>query len=195
MRARRPSPATIIACVALAVALGGTATAARTLITSKDLAPGAVKAGNIAPGAVKARHLAKGAVTKPKLALGIQVPGTPGAQGPQGAQGAQGPQGPQGPAGGFTPANISLVSGPVATYPDTFPGGTVPQSNATCPVGAVAIAGFWQIDGSYYAEPAPFINSFRQTSDPRTWSVSLQAAMAYTGDISYHAVAVCATPS
>lgn len=87
MRLRRPSPATMISCVALAVALGGTATAARTLIQSKD----------IAPGAVKARNLAKGAVTKAKLAPGVAIAGP---QGPQGPRGLAGPKGDTGLAPG-----------------------------------------------------------------------------------------------
>jgi hypothetical protein len=88
-----------------------------------------------------------------------------------------------------------LVNGPATTYPDTFLGGAVPQSNATCPVGAVAIAGFWRVDGTFFSEPAPFADSFRQPGNPRTWSVSLSVPQSYSGDYNYHAVAVCASPS
>jgi hypothetical protein len=94
----------MIACIALAVALGGTATAARTLIHSKD----------IAPGAVKARNIAKGAVTKAKLARGV---GVAGPQGPQGPAGPKGDTGPVGPSNAFqaTQATSSLTIAATAT--------------------------------------------------------------------------------
>lgn len=60
MKLTRPSPSMIVACTALVIAVGGTATAARTLIRSAD----------IAPSAVATRHVANGAVTSAKLAAG-----------------------------------------------------------------------------------------------------------------------------
>jgi hypothetical protein len=76
MLRRKPSPATIIACVALFVALGGTAIAARHyLITSTSQ-------------------------IKPSVLLKLKgKTGQNGAAGPAGLQGAIGPQGTQGPSG------------------------------------------------------------------------------------------------
>jgi hypothetical protein len=55
-RARRPSHATVVAYVALFVALGGTAVAAK------------IQSNEIAKNAVKTKKIANGAVTNPKLA-------------------------------------------------------------------------------------------------------------------------------
>ncbi len=64
---RRPSPAFVIAVIALFVALGGGAYA----IT---LGKNAVKTRNIANGAVKAKKIANSAVTTPKLANSAVTP-------------------------------------------------------------------------------------------------------------------------
>lgn len=74
MRIPHPSPAMVVACVALVVAIGGTATAARTLVRSKDIASGAVKTRNIGSGAVQTRNIADGAVSASKLAPGVLSP-------------------------------------------------------------------------------------------------------------------------
>jgi hypothetical protein len=104
MRIPQPSPAMVVACVALAVAVGGTATAARTLVRSKDIAPGAVKARNIASGAIQTRNIANGAVTAPKLSPGVLSPSVSGS--------------PSGTAGGAlagTYPNPGLSAGSVGT--------------------------------------------------------------------------------
>jgi hypothetical protein len=75
-RSFRPSPAMIVACVALFVALGGTATAVTYVVSSNSqIGPGTVsghnpptgKHANIIGGSVNANDLAAGAVTHPKL--------------------------------------------------------------------------------------------------------------------------------
>jgi hypothetical protein len=91
----RPSPALIVALVALMAGLGGTAIA-RTLVTGKD----------IANDAITSRHVKDGSLTSADLSPRMRAAmnhrdsqPTPGPQGPAGAKGAQGPQGPQGQAG------------------------------------------------------------------------------------------------
>src|SRR6202035_4816291 len=91
---RKPSPATVIASIALFVALGGTAIAAEHyLITStSQIKPSVLKKlrGNTGPGG------------SPGLP-GAQGPSGPmgpaGATGPTGAKGVQGNEGPEGPPG------------------------------------------------------------------------------------------------
>jgi hypothetical protein len=61
---RRPSPALVIAILALFIALGSASYAAVTL------GRGAVKTRNIAPGAIKAAQIATGAVGKRAIATG-----------------------------------------------------------------------------------------------------------------------------
>ncbi len=66
---RRPSPALLVAIVALVAALGGGAYAA-SKIDSNDIEKQAVKAKNIARDAVKTKKIADGAVTGPKIGDG-----------------------------------------------------------------------------------------------------------------------------
>jgi hypothetical protein len=133
------SPATIIALLALFVALTGTATAAGVaLITGKQIKDGSIGLADLSPRA-KA--------------------GLKGARGPQGPQGAQGPQGLVGPAGGFNPAKVSYVTGPLVTVqPDD-----VDTAEAHCPLGTKVVGGGFfssitrvagavsAVDGSRYA--------------------------------------------
>lgn len=137
MKMKRPSPATIISLVALTVALGGTATAARTLITSQDIAPGAVTSRHLAPGAVTGAKIAPGAVTTQKLSRGARTVQVASLPGPQGPAGAPGPAGPQGAAGGFDPNKLTAYEGPDVTV---FPG-DVEVAVADCPAGQRATGG------------------------------------------------------
>lgn len=93
---RLPSPAIVVALVALFVAMSGSAVAATTLL---------VHTGNIANGAVTGSKIANGAVSMNKLARTVRVAldrsGEPrgtvsGAQGPAGSQGPQGTPGQNG---------------------------------------------------------------------------------------------------
>src|SRR6478672_9802175 len=61
MQAHRPSPALVVSIVALIVALGGTAVAAKVLITSS---------GQIRNGAIAGVDLRDGTITKNKLSKG-----------------------------------------------------------------------------------------------------------------------------
>ena len=87
----------IVAMIALAVALSGTAVAGTTkLITGSQIANGTIKLADIHSSA--------------KTALKGQT-GATGAQGPVGAQGAQGPVGPQGATGAQGRQGSTGVSG------------------------------------------------------------------------------------
>jgi hypothetical protein len=85
-----PSPATIIACIALVVSLGGVSYAAGVLpknsVGSKQLRKAAVKPSKVAPRTI---------------ALFKGQRGDPGAKGDSGPQGNPGPQGEAGPPGPF----------------------------------------------------------------------------------------------
>jgi hypothetical protein len=91
MRLRKPTPAAVIAIVALVVALGGTAVAASHYIITST--------GQIKPSVLRA--LRAGARTTGTTAIaGAQgSAGATGAQGPAGAQGLPGPVGPAGVQG------------------------------------------------------------------------------------------------
>lgn len=92
---RKPSPAMVVALIALFVALSGTATAGGLLITSRQIKNGTIQAVDI--NARTLRQLAKPGPAGAEGPPGPQGPqGPPGDRGPAGAQGAQGPQGPPG---------------------------------------------------------------------------------------------------
>lgn len=95
---RRPSPATVIAILALVVALTGTALAAN-LISSR----------NIKDGTIKKRDL------NAKLVKALSKPGPRGAQGPPGEKGDKGDQGEQGPPGASVFDGGTIPSGTTIT--------------------------------------------------------------------------------
>jgi hypothetical protein len=84
-RRRLPKVSTLIAVVALFAALGGSAIAAKGLITGKDIKKGTVTSKNVKDKTLKTKDL------NPKTVKALQ-----GQQGPEGPQGQQGPQGPAG---------------------------------------------------------------------------------------------------
>lgn len=97
LKGRRFTPAMIVAMIALAVALSGTAVAGTKLITGSQIKNGTIKLADL-HSSVKAAI--KGASH------------TSGAQGPEGAQGAQGPAGPQGAAGAKGDTGATGTPGP-----------------------------------------------------------------------------------
>ena len=90
---KRPSPALVVACLALGVALGGTGYAAIVLpansVGTAQLRNGAVIASKVKPHSLRASNFAPGQLPR----------GQQGAKGDKGADGAAGAQGPAGPKG------------------------------------------------------------------------------------------------
>jgi hypothetical protein len=116
-----PSPALLIAIVALVVAMGGTSYAAfhlgKNTVGSSQLKHDAVRSSKVADGSLLARDFKAGQLPQAKQpAAGPQGP--QGAQGQPGEQGAAGPAGPAGPtqgaAAGFInpPALAKTVNAP-----------------------------------------------------------------------------------
>jgi hypothetical protein len=89
----RPSPAMIVAIIALVVACAGTATAARVLIRGS----GQVARGSINTGDLADRRGVSIADLTPRTRFRLTA--TPGSEGPPGQRGPQGPQGPRGAEG------------------------------------------------------------------------------------------------
>jgi len=110
---RRPSPAMVVACLALAVALGGTSVAAvsqvlpRNSVGPRQLQFGAVTAPKIRNGAVTAPKIRNNSITSIKVRNGslLRADFAPG-QLPAGPTGPQGPAGPAGAAGAAGPAGV-----------------------------------------------------------------------------------------
>ncbi|MEX2103329.1 MAG: hypothetical protein WD805_05150 [Gaiellaceae bacterium] len=95
LRLRKPSPATVIACIALFVALGGTSVAAVTLarnsVLSKHIKNGQVKTADLGANAVNSAKVGNGSLLAQDFAAG---------QLPAGSQGAKGDKGDRGPSFG-----------------------------------------------------------------------------------------------
>jgi hypothetical protein len=101
---RKPSPAMVVALIALFVALSGTATAGGLLITSRQIKNGTIQAVDINARTVRQ----------------FQRPGPAGAEGPPGPQGPQGPAGDRGPAGAQGPQGPPGVASAGAVYTRTL---------------------------------------------------------------------------
>ena len=129
-------PATIIACVALFVALGGSAFAVSSAIDGHALKNRSVPAKKLTRSAVASLHGRRG----PRGFRGIQGPrGFQGFQGIQGIQGIQGPQGTQGPPG---VQSITRVRHDQSVDP-----GVVTLVYAFCPAGTVGLSGGYSHGG------------------------------------------------
>lgn len=125
MRGRGPSPALVIACLALFVALGGTGYAA---------SGGLAGNGNGNGSATVARaHRPLRGPRGPRGPRGFR--GATGPQGPAGPQGATGPQGPQGPSGGQGPAGSARAYAEVSSAGAVVAGHAlnVTSANVTSP--------------------------------------------------------------
>ncbi len=114
---RRPSPAMVVACLALLVALGGTGMAAATQLArnsvgTPQLKDGAVSNAKIKNNAVNSTKVAARSLLRSDFAPG-QLPAGPvgpqGPAGPAGAAGAAGPAGPAGVIGAITDRTASVV--------------------------------------------------------------------------------------
>jgi hypothetical protein len=140
---RRPSPATVMAFLALLVALGGTSYAAITLpansVGTKQLKKNAVTSKKVKNRSLKAVDFAAG-----------QLP-----RGPQGPQGAQGPQGPAGAT------NVTVRQGPgVSSGIDT----------ASCNPGERAVGGGGVAESS---DGVLWLSAPTQTSGtPTSWDAA-----------------------
>ena len=101
---RRPSPALVVACLALLVALGGTSVAAvnqlgRNTVNTPQLVNGAVTNPKIRNNAVNSSKVANRSLLRSDFAPGQLPAGPVGPQGPAGPTGAAGAAGAAGPAG------------------------------------------------------------------------------------------------
>ncbi len=118
---RRPSPAMVVACIALLVALSGTGIAAVTALPNNSVGPAQLKSNavtnpKLAASAVTNAKLAADAVTGAKVKNGSlqkgdfaagQLPSGPA--GPKGDTGDKGETGPQGVIGAITVRSSTVL--------------------------------------------------------------------------------------
>jgi hypothetical protein len=112
MQIHRPSPAMVVACFALLVALGGTGVAATVA-----LAPNSVGTAQLRSNAVVSAKVKNGSLLRVDFKSGQLPAGKTGPPGPPGQQGQTGAAGPAGPSDAFA----RFLNGPVA----------VPAANTT----------------------------------------------------------------
>jgi hypothetical protein len=119
-RSRRPTPAFVIACIALFVALGGTGYAANRLTTTQTPRAHAAKKKSKALTKSQVNKLIAAYVTAHRA----QLTGPAGARGPQGAAGAPGTPGTPGETGhigaqgpGAIPISLSTTSALAGAQP------------------------------------------------------------------------------
>ena len=110
---RRPSPAMVVACAALLVALSGTGMAAATQLArnsvgTPQLKDGAVSNPKLKNNAVNSAKVAPRSLLRSDFAPGQLPAGPVGPQGPAGPQGAAGPAGPAGVIGTVTVRQASV---------------------------------------------------------------------------------------
>jgi hypothetical protein len=181
---RRPSPALVVACLALLVALSGTGYAAVVLpkgsVGTPQLKAGAVTSIKVKDGTLKLFDFA--------AAERAQLKGDTGPAGPQGAKGDKGDKGSKGDTGATGAQGAPGLSGYtiVEKFGSSTTGSLAIQVN--CPAGMLAIAG-----GGGTQTPGAGVtvrNSFPIRS-PASWFMVLDAKAPGSG-WSYRANAVCA---
>ena len=121
IRGRRPSPAMIVACLALTIALGGTGFAAVSAALPRN-SVGTLQLKNSAVTGAKVRNFT---LTRSKFAPGTLVPGAQGPQGPPGSAGPQGVKGDKGDKGdsgaiGDVTMHVATVPVPAHSAPGTW---------------------------------------------------------------------------
>jgi len=175
---KRSNPATVIACLALAISLGGTGYAARNALLPAN--------------SVGSKQVIDHSIGK----VDLKAPLPRGRRGPQGPAGIEGAPGPTGPMGGFTAANVAgSLPGPTA-HMCAYDGGACAygESIAQCPAGKVAIGGAWAGDApdSPYAATveASFPTYPAGGGPPNGWGVKM--VNNDIGTASFHASALCA---
>jgi hypothetical protein len=159
-RSRRPSPAMIVALVALSVAMSGTAVAAsKVLVTSS---------AQIKNGVVGTADLSK----KARKALAGKT-GRTGAPGAAGAAGPAGPAGPAGHAGANGASGAAGADGSAVAYARVHATGAVSEAKAIAPANVV----IGNSAGLYCFRDLPFTPH------------NIQASIAYSGSSNAHVTA------
>jgi Collagen triple helix repeat (20 copies) len=168
-----PSPAMIVACVALFAALGGTGYAAGNLAhkaTASSAKPKRGPRGKRGPAGAAGPQGAPG----PKGATGEK-----GAQGPKGDTGAPGKPGEPGPAG---PVELRYIEGPTVTVA----AGHIEFSRVECP------SGFHDTGGGMLGDSGAGFNvAGSSPSSDNAWIVFAENVTASTQK--FNAYVVCTT--
>lgn len=177
MNARRFSPATVIASIALLVSLSGTAVAAG-LVTGANVLDGSLTAVDVRDNTLGTKKIKNGSLLPVDFK---ELPAGPeGPQGPQGAKGAPGAPG----MSGFE----------VVTKDSAFNNTDVKETTVSCPDGKLAIAGGAVPTISGYGGQANGVGlAWSMPSDHQhAWSVKAEELEPYVGSWQLRVYAMCA---
>jgi hypothetical protein len=153
----RPSPALVVACLALAISLGGVGYAAVKLPKNSV---GTVQLKN---GAVTSKKVKNRSLVAADFKRGVLLRGAAGQSGAQGPQGVQGPKGDQGEKGTKGEAGVSGYVHTVVQIPSNPGMDAQYEGGAKCPEGTRLLG------GGAYVSPTGYPAALKQ-SWPRTAS-------------------------
>jgi hypothetical protein len=190
---RRPSPAMIVACLALLVALGGTSVAAvsqlaRNSVGTPQLRNSAVTNVKVRNNAINSAKVAPRSLLRSDFAAG---------QLPAGPVGPQGPAGPAGPAGAAGPAGV-IGAITVRTASVAVPVGASRRITRICEGNERAISGgaSWSHDDTakvlYISELEPQLNPQNQVTGFLAWGRNPTGVGQEESTLTVHAL--CYTP-
>jgi hypothetical protein len=211
LRSYRPGHATVVAYLALFVALGGSSYAALSVgssnirdgsIRSVDIGTGQVRSANILNNDVQGIDIANGTIRSQdvqdhSLLAGDFAPGQL-PQGPQGAQGLKGDTGDPGKDGkdGTNGTNgATNVRKVIASPPTSVEADKNGSSSAPCDQPGEHVTGGGYI--IYLGSTDVSINVLGPTGSPTEWTVAaknLDRDGSDDGDIQFAAIAICASP-
>lgn len=185
-RVRRPSPAMVVACLALAVALGGTSYAAVKLpknsVGTAQLKKNAVTAPKIKAGSLVAKHFKRG-----------QLPAGPqGPAGPVGAQGSPGPAGAAGAAGAPGAPGLSEYEVVTGSNSVTSSSGNIVQ--VACPAGKKAIGAGVNANWGHITY-GPVTSVSIPSSDGSGWTLAMKTLEGYAPSWTITGRVLCARVS
>jgi hypothetical protein len=180
---RRPSPALVVACIALLVALTGTSYATvlnvpRNSVGTAELKRNAVKPAKLAPNAVRTGHVLNGSLLAADFKPG-QLPA--GEKGDKGDKGDRGDPGPVGVSG------YEIVTQAVAANT------TLHEVSVSCPSGKRAFGGGVGTN-TWTLNAGPYVVSSNPNAQGTRWDVRM-AFQSASGSATVTAYAVCGTVS
>jgi hypothetical protein len=193
---RRPSPALVIACLALAVALGGTGVAAvsqlvpRNSVGTAQIRDNAVTRAKIRNNAINSAKVANRSLLAVDFARN-QLPAGPA--GPQGEAGPAGPAGPVGPAGSVTRLTAVVnSSGSLARSQGTTSAGRLSEGSFEVIFNQnISACTYVATPGSPAGSPLPVGQIAVGTQTPNSVLVRTRDSAGALTDLSFHLIVVC----